>query len=245
MNSVRRPQHYYRFDPLTTHPALFAHGGRDLLVTTFRGPACDPDPHIIHPDLLESIAAMADAGHRRVTLRATSPNWPALTVSINNNPYYVQRQLFSHMKLGTMLVHHEDIDGGVLLSQWLPLTHQYRIAVVGGQLITGSGRGVDPLEHPRYGRFDPRMIADADDEPSECPDHVATHLELARRVCGELAADHQPLVLDLAINAHTGQPLLVDIKSLTGAHLYALDLDELQLAILTGARRRKETARSA
>ena len=112
------------------------------------------------------------------------------------------------------------------------MSHEYRLFVVDGHLVTGAGRVAEATPADNTERFDPVMRADAGSDQDTCsrPDLVARYRTFARDVAARLAETGlHTYALDVATG--TSGPLVVEINGLLNAGLFASDWRALADAV--------------
>lgn len=137
--------------------------------------------------------------------------------------------------------------GGFLVQQWVPMTYEYRFFVVDGKLVSGAGcvEEFTPFNHVGVFPFDPQMRAlrgngiaahgDTDVEMRE--DLVQRYTDFATEVVRTLPAHMNTVVFDVALNADTGEPLIVEFNTLPNSGLYASDVYAVYRALVRAGNR--------
>ena len=137
--------------------------------------------------------------------------------------------------------------GGFLVQQWVPMTYEYRFFVVDGKLVSGAGcvEEFTPFNHAGVFPFDPQMrerrgngIAAHGNTPVEVrEDLVQRYTEFATEVADVLPAHMNTIVFDVALNADTGEPLVVEFNTLPNSGLYASDVYAVYCALVQAKNR--------
>ncbi|WP_158276284.1 ATP-grasp domain-containing protein [Bifidobacterium callitrichidarum] len=121
----------------------------------------------------------------------------------------------------------------ILVQQRVRMRWEYRIHVIGGEVVCGAGciERYTPADN-RGERFDPRMEEIRNDGSIEShPPIVELYAEYAREVAKTIASDVTgPYVIDLYVG-DDGRPHVIELNSQTNAGLYALDMDILLDAV--------------
>lgn len=135
-----------------------------------------------------------------------------------------------------------------VMSELVDMRNEYRIFVIGGRPVAGTPcfRNSTPLDKWRNGRFDPRLCdghnADKTELSSETRDRVAKYAKFARRFCQEMSKiepESKNYVLDVAWSNDLGEPLAIEINSITWSGAYQIDMNRICSAIV-GRRYRYE-----
>lgn len=137
--------------------------------------------------------------------------------------------------------------GGFLVQQWVPMTYEYRFFVVDGKLVSGAGciEEFTPFNHVGVYPLDPQMrarrgngIAAHEDTLVEVrEDLVQRYLEFATEVTKTLPANMNTVVFDVALNADTGDPMIVEFNTLPNSGLYASDVYAVYRALVQAENR--------
>lgn len=132
--------------------------------------------------------------------------------------------------------------GGFLVQQWVPMTYEYRFFVVDGKLVSGAGcvEEFTPLNHIGVSPLDPQMralrgngiAAHGDTSVEVREDLVQRYLEFAAEVVKTLPAHMSTTVFDVALNADTRKPLIVEFNTLPNSGLYASDVYAVYRALV-------------
>lgn len=138
---------------------------------------------------------------------------------------------------------------GFLIQQWVPMRYEYRLFIVDGVPVSGAGcvEEFTPLDHLwlEENPFDPQMrmlrgngiAAYGDTEVEKRPDLVKRYLEFATPIAKSLPTEMNTVVMDVAIGAHTGEPLIVEFNTLPNSGLYASDVHAVYRALVTADNR--------
>ncbi|AOG03043.1 hypothetical protein [Bosea sp. RAC05] len=131
-----------------------------------------------------------------------------------------------------------------LIQERVPMIHEYRICVVGGEPVAGAGtiewlspifrRDTDGAFHTLVeGKRSDRQVRDM-------PSLIGRYVSEARRLCASLRAEwgkgahpFTNCTMDFAINADTQEVCLIETDALDNSGLYALDFAQVAAAILT------------
>jgi hypothetical protein len=129
--------------------------------------------------------------------------------------------------LGWAMVHLEGRPEQFLAQTWVDMGYEYRLFVVGQQLVTGAGCIEQHTPLDNTAAFDPKVepIRNGPDRVWERADIVAGAVAFGQTVVSELAdevPELQDYVLDVAL-APTGDYLIIELNGLLNSGLYASD----------------------
>lgn len=132
--------------------------------------------------------------------------------------------------------------GGFLIQEWVPMTYEYRFFVVDGQLVSGAGcvEEFTPLDHLGDSPFDSQVrrtrgngvASDADSDVETRPDLVRRYREFLSPIVPALPQVMSTVVVDVAMDARTEEPLIVEFNTLPNSGLYASDVYSVYRALV-------------
>lgn len=223
-------------DPLLLHPVLREHGGRWMALAGYS----DVDGELDEAeDLVRLALVRARAGVRRAVVKLAERKtsvfpielWPEMTAED------VTAQLFGQ-DLGWTFVRLAGRTGSMLLQDWIPMTHKYRLFVVDGEVVSGAGCIEEFTPYSRIAaacRFDARfrihhgngVAAEGNSaivsDPALLERYLAVGRDIARQFGGTVA-------LDLALSED--RIVVVELNTLPNAGLYASDPDAVYAALV-------------
>jgi hypothetical protein len=134
----------------------------------------------------------------------------------------------------------EDREACFLIQEVRPMIHEYRIIVVGGKPVAGAGtvEWLCPIFHDAMsGPFDPLVETKRNDRKLVAqPQIVERFVERAKELCADLEArgssGFRNCTMDFALDAETGNVLLVETNPADNFGLYALDYARVLDAIV-------------
>lgn len=138
---------------------------------------------------------------------------------------------------------------GFLIQQWVPMRYEYRLFIVDGVPVSGAGcvEEFTPLDHLwlEENPFDPQMrmlrgngiAAHGDTEVERRYDLVERYLEFATPIAKSLPTEMNTVVMDVALGAHTDEPLIVEFNTLPNSGLYASDVHAVYRALVAADNR--------
>lgn len=190
------------------------------------------------PDAATWMAGRALAGARRVVVklaqRKSGVHALPVSTSIADNEAALLRALdWEYVRL-------EGAPGSLLLQDWVDMRFETRFFAVDGSVVTAAGcvEELTPLDHDPA-RFPGRETRGYTGAPaSPVVETPAETLATLRALAEETARLHGgTVVVDCAIDAATGDPLVVELNDLPNSGLYACNAWALAEA-LVGARDR-------
>lgn len=136
---------------------------------------------------------------------------------------------------------------GFLIQEWVPMTYEYRFFVVDGQLVSGAGcvEEFTPLDRIGNSPFDPQIrrtrgngvASDADSAVELRPDLVRRYRSFLSPIAGALPSEMGTVVVDVALDAGTDKPLIVEFNTLPNSGLYASDVHRTYRSLLRAGHR--------
>lgn len=247
--SIREEGSRHAPDRQLLHPLVLKHGERSFARCTL-GRDVEAGDSASFPDLAEHLVQLHLAtGAEHAVLKSADHKGGVWLVPIGADREQAQQGCFE--ALGWTALRLEGRPGGVVAQEHLPLEHEYRLFVVDGELVSGAGCVEEhtPLDRQGSTSFDDRMrrrrgiLGDLDEAQSDetRPSPVTSEPELLERYLAfgrRLAEEHAgTVVIDVAINAWTEEPVVVELNSLPNSGLYASDAYAVFHA-LAGARDR-------
>lgn len=130
---------------------------------------------------------------------------------------------------------------GFLIQEWVPMTYEYRFFIVDGRTVTGAGCVEEFTPLNRLGdTFDPQMRAHrgngiasvTDSRVEECPVLAQRYLDFIAPIASELPEGMNTVVVDVALDARTDTPLIVEFNTLPNSGLYASDVHAVYRALV-------------
>jgi len=128
-------------------------------------------------------------------------------------------------EVGWATVHADGNPHAFLVQGWVPMTHEYRVFVVGHVPVTGAGAIEEHTPLDSIEAFDPQLRESRQGKTAVIVDRPRRDVLVgfAKRVAAELAAEEPGLVnytLDVALGANN-EPLIVELNGLMNSGLYA------------------------
>lgn len=204
-------------------PVALAAAGRPVFVTS----AVDYGPD----NTEDALAAIVAAGGTHVFIKSIHKMF-AMALPIKGEAGNLSRETFrnndwvDHMKL-----HHDDQPGVMMIQGAMRPTHEYRLAIVDDQVVTGAGCIEPFVPFMNKARFDPRTEEVRNrSEVGEQPDLVARYVAFAESFARSYATEARSVTgkapiycLDLCVDATDGEIRMVELNPATGFGLYASD----------------------
>ncbi|MCU6479072.1 ATP-grasp domain-containing protein [Arthrobacter sp. A2-55] len=201
------------------YPSFQQRAGRRSVLAGF-GTEDDQDLEVVLGDLYA-------AGVRKFFIKANVAKlglWK-FTAGEGLTPSELQRQFLDEDD-GWTIVRHEGDRDFFQVQESVTMTHEYRMFIIGGQLVTGAGcvEEFTPLDNNGQ-PFDPKMRPhrNSDGPVRDEPKILESYLEFARDAVSALSADVPDLhnyVMDLALGSDS-RPLIVELNGMLNAGLYA------------------------
>lgn len=208
-------------DVSIAHPLVTHHGGRAMTLGSFGGPGDVSDWFAAlkrsHPG--QTWGVLKDARHK-------CGLWKVL---LDTDPEVVRDRIGEAM--GWAAVFLEGRRDTLFAQQWIDMGWEYRLFVVDGMVVAGAGRVVEntPLDGREHVRFDPAMRETAETFhrlPSpvmSMPSLAEDYAQFCRTIL-EGDGVSGTMVVDVATDRATGDPVVVEVNSLPNAGLYAADV---------------------
>lgn len=136
------------------------------------------------------------------------------------------------------IVANEGLKSALILQEVIKPRCEYRLFVVGDQVVTGAGciEAFTPLDRLPDQAFDPRVEIERNKtRPHEDPDLVARYVAFAEDFAGSWAAEvgeQTAYTLDLCLDAQSRTIVPIELNPITNTGLYAADPDLLARALL-------------
>lgn len=126
--------------------------------------------------------------------------------------------------LSSMTMHLIGYPGALLAQEWVPMEYEYRVFIVNGKPVTGAGciEEFTPLNADDDFSALMRRSRSEMSEVESKPELRDRYVEFARAAAAEFTTEGRvTYVLDLAVNADTGEPLVIELNGLRNSGLYA------------------------
>lgn len=236
-------------DTQLSSPAFLQHAGRTITPVTlnFEKQTTNTD----EADLIETLLTAASHGVERMVLKRTSLKAGVYLIELS--PHLDRQELTDKLfnLLGWAAVHTEGRPGQFVLQEYVPMAWEMRHFIVDGDLVTSAGciEEFTPLN---------AVVASDDGQPTVTKhsdllrEHRGTlgqlepspviqrplRAQIMRKFAAQVGREHGgTIVIDTAINADTGQPLVVEFNDLPNSGLYASDVWALYRALVTATNR--------
>lgn len=195
-------------------------------------------------DLCTRITELHQAGIQKVVVKQAARKTGLVVIETSPSREKVVSRLLSEDALGWSLIRMAGTVGAFSLQEWIPMTYEYRLFVVDGDVITGAGNIEEYTPYNLYDDFgnegylasdlremgfDSRIrkyrgnqiAASHDSAPESKPDLVERYLLRGQ----ELAEEHPgTYTLDLALNEATDEIVVVELNTLPNSGFYASDV---------------------
>lgn len=201
------------------HPLVVRHGGRGM----FLGSSGRED----ETDVCEWLAARhREHGVQLGVVKAAARKIGVWAVELDDDPEVVRERLLAEMDW--TYVRLEGQRDSLLAQEAIDMQWEYRLFVVDGTLVTGAGciEEHTPLDRIAGVAFDTRVrrhrghLGGTPSDIEDRPDLVHSLLDFGL----EMAEEHGgTTVIDVALNAATGTPVVVELNDLPNSGLYASD----------------------
>lgn len=206
-----------------TSPVALEAAGRQVFITS----AVDYGPD----NTEDALAAIVAAGGTRVFVKSVHKLF-AVVHPIKGEPGGHAGATFRDCDdIMHMQLHHDDDPGVIMIQEAIRPTHEYRLAIVDDEVVTGAGCIEPFVPFMNQARFDPRTEeirnrSEVTDNADLVDRYVAFARDFALRYAAEAKAQTgMPPVycLDLCVDASDGRIKLVELNPATGFGLYASD----------------------
>lgn len=225
-------------DPLLDHRILADYGGRWMA----RAGIGEPGELDADEDAVVLLHQRARRGVRRAMVKLATRKSGVFTVELDTSmdQQAVREALFDSVD-GWELIRLEGQRGSLLIQDWIPMTYEHRLFVVDGEVVSSAGCIEEFTPYSRQNtstRFDSRMRrvrgdAAAGEQSSPItskPPVLGRYLETG----GRIAAQHGgTVVIDLALDASSGEIVVVELNPLPNAGLYACHVDAVYRALIS------------
>lgn len=180
------------------------------------------------PDLLAVLQSMFDDGVRRFVVKGTAPKTLLVDFTLSVRP----TSLFGAAsevpsELTDAVMHLEGRSDVFLVQEHVPMTHEYRVFMAGDGPAAGAGciEHLTPLDS-RGSAFDVRTEAKRGSGEVVEDSALIERFRTFAAGAGALLHGHAPelgsaWVMDLAVNAETGQIVIIELNGARNAGLYA------------------------
>lgn len=230
-------------DQWLNHPLFLAHAGREIIPVTF---TFDPEETPAEAGA-ESELDLADYLLELTAHRTTSLRFVLKRTAVKTGMWFgeiepgLTRREITNYLIGLIEYGAEIIEGRpgqLVLQPHVEMHYEMRHFVVDGHVVTSAGciEEYTPINAVNPdGTIDPsshllRRRRGSDDQITVCHREAGAMTRLAEKIAREHGGT---LVIDTAINAATGQPLVVEFNDLPNSGLYACDIWRLSRALIT------------
>lgn len=209
-------------DDLAGHALVAHHGGRGMFV----GGVATDDPA---RDVAIWLAARhRDHGIRRGVVKTVARKNGIWSIELDRDPEVITRRLAEVMDW--TFVRLEGLPGALLAQDELELTWELRLFVVDGRVVSAAGciEEFTPLDHDRAtGLIDTRVRRIRGHLEQGLPSPVEDRPDIVHRLVSfgrRVALEHGGTVcIDVAIDAATDTPVVIELNHLPNSGLYASD----------------------
>lgn len=225
-------------DLLINHPIVTRHGGRFM---SLAGYTDQPGEFSADEDVIQIALARARTGVDRVVIKLSDSKKGIFALDLHESitAEQVHDELLSDESLGWTFIRLAGQRNTLLVQDWIPMTHEYRLFVVDGEIITSAAcieestpynrTSTDQLTDTRVRRHRGNSVS------GRAQSDIVDDLELVDAMLAfgaGIAADFAgTAVIDVAMNADTEDFLVVELNTLPNAGLYASNVDALYLAL--------------
>lgn len=184
-----------------------------------------------HPDIVQALQTLFDAGVRKFVVKGTASKTMLEIFELTVRPtnlYGSETEIPDALTDGVM--HLEGKSEVYMVQEFVPMIHEYRFFMAGNTPVASAGcvEHFTPLDHLGKSAFDSQIETKRSaSEVEENPSLVGRMLAFARDAGAMLFHQAPELgaawVLDVAINAATGEPVVIETNPARNAGLYASD----------------------
>lgn len=205
-----------RYSELT----VFArHAGRAFVLCSHASEDADSE-------LVAALVALSSSGCRRAVIKTTIPKYSLVVVDLPVGLGPDEARRLCSDVLGWALVHLDGVPKAFLVQAFVSIVDEYRLFVVGHEVVTGAGCVDEHTPLANDAPFDPKLRSERAARSVVRVDRAARDalVEFGKTVAGELALELPELeeyVLDVAFAE--GAPAIVELNGLDNAGLYAAD----------------------
>jgi hypothetical protein len=208
-------------DTLINDPIVQKFGGRATMLGTLGG-----NPRY---DVVQWLAKRhRDAGVTHGVVKAAAHKNGIWSIELDDDPTVVAKRLMDAMDWD--FVRLSELKDSVFAQDRLPLEYEYRLFVVDGEVISGAGcvEEFTPLDRrATSGPFDVRVRRLRGHLDQGEPSTLKTRLEIVSpliRFGRKVAKEHGgTVVIDVAMDASTGKPVVIELNAMSNSGLYASD----------------------
>lgn len=208
-------------DRQAAHPLVIKHGGRAMRVCSL-GFDDSTDASVW------LAARHRDAGVQRGIVKNLARKGGVWSVELDADPAVIRRRLMAAMDWGYIYL--EGARESVTAQDELELTYEYRLFVIDGRVISGAGcvEEFTPLDRDvDTAPFDTRVRRIRGHLEQGEPSAVEDLPELVARLRAfgeQVAAEHGgTIVIDVALDAVSDQPVVIEFNGISNSGLYASD----------------------
>ncbi|ROR76127.1 hypothetical protein SAMN06295974_3725 [Plantibacter flavus] len=211
---------HHAIDTQINHPIVQQFGGRAMMLGSI---GIDDDT-----DIIQWLATRhRDHGVARGVVKVAAHKNGIWSIELDNDPEVIRRRLLDAMDWTYIR-----LDGqrdALFVQDELALEFEYRLFIIDGEVVSGAGcvEEFTPLDRQSNRPFDSRMrrirghLEQGEPSPVEDrPDIFHELLSFGSRVA---SAHSGTVVIDVAKNAATGEPVVIELNGISNSGLYASD----------------------
>lgn len=216
---------HHSLDKLIAHPLVRDNCGRSLTLTTL--PELGEPMDARHPSTLSEIARLARAGFSHAVVKSVERKGGVWMVPASKAESENSDALFAALDWAAVRL--AGMSGALLVQPAIDMSFEYRLFVVDGELVSAAGcvEEFTPLDRRPGERFDTRVRERRGHLYPGGPSPLVDRPDLVHRYLlfgAELAAVHGgTVVIDVAVNAGSGETIVVELNDLPNSGLYASD----------------------
>lgn len=212
---------HHASDPLAGHPLVVEHGGRGIKVGGLNVAS-------IEDDVIHWLASRhRHHGVKTGIVKAMGHKNGIWAIELDRDPNVIRERLLETMDW--TFIRLEGVQDIVMAQDVIPMEFEYRLFIVDGQVVSGAGcvEEFTPLDRVEGQPFDTRVRRVrghlgqyGPGEVEDRPDVVSRLLDFGRTVAKQYGGT---VVIDVAMNAATDSPVIVEMNSIPNSGLYASD----------------------
>lgn len=212
---------HHASDPLAGHPLVMEHGGRGIKVGGLNVDSLEDD--VIH----WLAGRHRDHGVKTGIVKAMGHKNGIWAIELDSDPQVVRERLLETMDW--TFIRLEGAQNAVMAQDIIPMEFEYRLFIVDGQVVSSAGcvEEFTPLDRVDGQPFDTRVRRVrghlgqyGPGEVEDRPDITSRLLDFGRKVASQYGGT---VVIDVAMNAATDSPVIVEMNSIPNSGLYASD----------------------
>lgn len=231
-------------DPLLQHPVLTENAARWMAVGALPEDPLDPR----EDNLITALVARHAAGVTHAVLKLAVRKTGLIKIELCADPQELYRRIMgADEDLTWTLISIMDRAGAVLAQDYIPMSYEYRLFVVDGELVSGAGCIVEHTPFNRVLPHDPDtdafsplirarrgngLVADESTPVVSRPLLRNRYLAFGTALAAQYAGT---VVIDVAINEATDELLVVELNTLPNAGFYAADTDTIYQKLATAS----------